>query len=107
MQPSPGTGLKNGLVARPRAARMIRAELGAKGVAPAIAAAATAQISDDELATQLAHKAAQRFQGDWPAYRAPRRRHADSPRFLVRRVARRALRSAWESRENTDGSDAR
>ena len=92
--------------ARPRAARMIRAELSGKGVAPAIAAAATAQISDDDLATQLAHKAAQRFQGDWPAYE---RRGGT---MLIRRgfsyeVARRALRSAWESRENTDGSDAR
>ena len=84
--------------ARPLAARMIRAELGAKGVASTIAAAATAEISDDELATQLAHKAARRFQGNWQTY--ARRSGA----MLVRRgfpyeVAQRALRSAWESRE--------
>lgn len=91
---------------RPRAARMIQAELGAKGVAPDIAVAATAQISDDELATQLARKAAQRFQGNWPAYE--RRGGA----MLIRRgfsyeVARRALRSAWESREGTGDTEAR
>jgi regulatory protein len=86
---------------RPRSGRKIKAELRAKGIPESIAVDATASVSDDELATQLARKAAQKPQKDWASYE---RRVGN---MLVRRgfthtTALRALRTAWESQENCD-----
>lgn len=91
--------------ARPRAARQIQAELRGMGVAASVAAAATTDVPDDELALQLARKAARRFRGNWTVYE---RRVGG---MLLRRgfthgVAQRALRDAWEPQEEAGAFEA-
>ena len=80
---------------RPRSARLLRAELDARGIDRETAAAATAAVDDDALALRLARGRTGDLRGDWRAFE--RRLGA----MLLRRgfsmeVARRALHAAWD-----------
>ena len=81
---------------RPRSARLIEAELRAKGVSPSTASEATAAVRDDDLALRVAEEQARRCPGDWPAFQR-RAGGALLRRGFSQAVAERALRRAWEA----------
>lgn len=89
---------------RPRARRMIQAELRTQGVDAAIAEGATADVDDGALAKRLAQTRASRFAGTWDDFRR-RGGGALRQRGFSFDVAEHALRAAWQGRPGGDDDD--
>lgn len=87
-----------------RSAALIQNELEAQGIDPSIAADATAEIDDDGGALVLAMKRVSRFHGDWPTFQR-RVGAALTRRGYSYSVAKKAIRTAWESRPDANASD--
>ncbi|HJN91125.1 MAG TPA: regulatory protein RecX [Dehalococcoidia bacterium] len=87
-----------------RSASLIQNELEAQGIDAAVAAEATSEIDDDGGALALAMKRARRHRGDWPTFQR-RVGAALTRRGYSYDIAKKAIRTAWETRPDFESTD--